>query len=375
MFKLLNNVEVYSPVYQGTKDILICGEKIVKIGTGITYLDAKIIDKKGYYAIPGIIDQHIHITGGGGEGGFSTKTKEVRLTDLINGGVTSVVGLLGTDSLTQNIERLVAKTKALRQEGITAYCLTGAYTYPSPTLTGNVSKDIAFIDEILGVKLALSCHREPFITKDELKRLAHNVRVASMIANKAGFITLHMGDGANGLEIIFDLLQETSLPITLFRPTHVTRTKKLFTDSLKFLNMGGYIDLTVGSKFDKLITSIAKINKEHYQSVTFSSDGNGSFSKYDEFGNLLKIGVQSCETVLKSIQFLIKNGYSIEESIQFSSSNVSKALKLTNKGVIEVGKDADILLLDKDFELDTVIALGKILKTDKNNLVKETFED
>ena len=236
--------------------------------------------------------------------------------------------------------------------------MQGSYSYPSKTLTGEVSKDIAFIEEIIGLKLALSDHREPFITKQELKRLAHSVRVSSMLANKPGIITLHMGDDENGLTLINEIINETSLPITLFRPTHVTRTDKLFEDSLEYLIQGGYIDITVGNYDNNLLNYLEMINKEDLSRVTFSSDGNGSFSEYDEFGNLVNIGVQSCDGILRSIIHLVNNGYEIEESLRFGTANVSKALKLKNKGFIEVGKDADILILDKDLNLDTIISLG-----------------
>ena len=42
---------------------------------------------------------------------------------------------------------------------------------------------------------------------------------------------------------------------------------------------------------------------------------------------------------------------------------------------IVVGKDADIVLLDKDLEIDTVIAKGQIMVKDKQAVVKGTFED
>jgi len=374
MFKLIKNVEIYDPIYQGRQDILICSNKIVKIARDIDFKDALIIDKVGYLAIPGIIDQHVHITGGGGEGGFHTRTPEVNLSDLIKGGVTTVIGLLGTDSITQSIESLVAKTKALKTEGVSAYCLTGAYRYPSPTLTGDVYKDIAFIDEIIGVKLALSDHREPMITKDELKKLASIVRVSSMIASKPGIITLHMGDDEKSLKLVLKVLSETSLPIKHFRPTHVNRNDVIYKDALQFLSMGGTIDITVGSSFEKLKIDLTEIDKQYLKRVTFSSDGNGSWSKYDASGALTKIGVQDCDGIIKTLRYLIENGVSIEESIMFGTSNVSDALNLTNKGYLKENKDADILLLDSNYELDTVIALGKVMMLNKKILVKGTFE-
>ncbi len=374
MFKLIKNVEVYSPDFMGVQDILICGNKIVKLSPNIDYIDAYVYDKKGCIAIPGIIDQHVHITGGGGEGGFQTRTPEVCLSDLIKGGVTTVVGLLGTDSLTRNVESLLAKTRALKKEGISAYCLTGAYSYPSPTLTGSIEKDIAFIDEIIGVKLALSDHREPFITKDELKKLIASVRVSSMIASKPGIVTLHMGDDSKGLEMIFAILSETSLPIKHLRPTHITRNDKLFADGLKFLSLGGYIDITVGSTLEKLKSNLERIDNRYFHQVTFSSDGNGSWSKYDATGKLIKIGVQSCDGVLSAIRYLVENGYSLTQSIKFATSNVSEALGLAEKGFIKETMDADILILEADLKLDSVIAGGQILMNNKEILIKGTFD-
>lgn len=82
--------------------------------------------------IPGVIDQHIHVTGGGGESGFTSKVTEVGLSDLVRGGVCTVVGVLGTDSISRNVESLLAKVKALNEEGLTAYATPVPMTIPPP---------------------------------------------------------------------------------------------------------------------------------------------------------------------------------------------------------------------------------------------------
>ena len=102
--------------------------------------------------IPGIIDQHVHITGGGGEGGPSTRVPESNLSDFISSGVTTVLGILGTDGISRSLENLYAKAKALNEDGITCYIETGSYAYPSPTLTGSVERDIYLIDLCIGAK-------------------------------------------------------------------------------------------------------------------------------------------------------------------------------------------------------------------------------
>ena len=82
--------------------------------------------------VPGFIDQHVHVTGGGGGGGFATRGPEAMLTDLTRWGITTVVGITGTDGTTRTPVALLAKVRALEIEGLTAYMWTGAYDVPPP---------------------------------------------------------------------------------------------------------------------------------------------------------------------------------------------------------------------------------------------------
>ena len=374
MFKLIKEAEVYDPNPLGKKDILICGERIVKIAANINFPDALVIAKPGLTVIPGFIDQHVHITGGGGEGGFETRTPEVKMSDLIKGGVTTVVGLLGTDSFTRSIENLLAKTKALKSEGLSAYCLTGAYDYPSPTLLGNVGKDIAFIEEIIGVKLALSDHRESFITKEELKRLAGVVRKGALIAKKPGIIAIHIGDDERGLQLIFDIIKETSLPVWHFRPTHLDRNTALLQEAKLFLESGGRVDLTASSNPEKTLASLLELKKSSNQAgITISSDGNGSYSKYDSGGKLTEIGVTSCAGIYQTFRHFVQNGISLAEAASYGTINVARGLDLNKKGFIQVGGDADILILNQDLEIDTVLARGQLMFRSGQMVARDTF--
>ena len=244
---LVKNAKVYAPEYLGVKDILIAGGRIERIADHLPeYEGCEVIDGTGKIVTPGIIDRHVHVTGGGGEGGFHTQAPQVQLSSLIKGGVTTVLGLLGTDGISRSVENLLAKVKALKEEGISAYAICGAYGYPSTTVTGSVSKDIMFIDEILGVKLAISDHRAPNITTEELIRLASDVRTAGMLSGKPGFICLHMGGDKRALKPVFEALERTSIPPKTFQPTHVGRNANLLEDAFKFAKMGGTIDLTCG---------------------------------------------------------------------------------------------------------------------------------
>ncbi len=370
---IIKNIEIYAPAYIGKKDILF-SNRIELISDHIQCSDIECIDGSGLKLVPGFIDQHVHITGGGGEGSFKTKAPEIRLSQLTSNGITTVVGLLGTDGMSRSVENLLSKCIALQEEGISAYCLSGSYQYPPVTITGDIKKDIMFVKEIIGCKLALSDHRSPHVTLEELIRLASDIRVASMLSNKPGILLLHMGSEPAGLKLVFEALKQTDIPVTLFRPTHMTRTKALLEDGIKLLAMGGYIDFTASTSYNsgKTILELRErgIDTSH---ITVSSDGQGSWSNYDKYGNLLEIGISSVGTLFGEFQYLLSHGLSLEEALPYFTSNVAASLSFP-KGKIEVGNDADFILLDKENQIHDVIALGKFHVQDKKQIIKGVYE-
>ncbi|MDO4288476.1 MAG: beta-aspartyl-peptidase [Eubacterium sp.] len=377
---LIKNIHVCAPEDLGIKDVLICGRQIEAVAESIDISPdlCDTIDGEGYFLTPGIIDPHVHITGGGGEGSFHTQVPPVTLGHLIQGGVTTVLGLLGTDGITRSVENLVAKAKALNEEGITAYACTGAYGYPSPSLTGDIKKDIAFVSEIIGVKLALSDHRAPNVTKAELIRLASDARVAGMLSGKSGALTLHMGDAASGLSLVFDILDSTPIPIKLFHPTHVNRNPRLLTEAFEFARRGGFIDLTCG--IEALGSPVAAILQAKaagipLDKITVSSDGMGSWSNYDDAGNLTAIGYSPVDSVYKALVALVQDcGLSLSEALPFVTENTARALELfPKKGCIRPGADADVLILDDTLALDTVIAGGQVMMLSGKLLKRGTY--
>lgn len=378
---LIKNIKIYSPEYIGIKDVLIINGKISLIEGNIECFSDKIkvIDGTGKKLIPGLIDNHVHITGGGGEGSFKTRVPEITLSRLIEGGITTVVGLLGTDSTTRSMENLIAKAKSLKEEGLSVYVHTGSYGYPSITLTDSIKKDIVFIEEVIGVKIALSDHRSPSLSHDELARLASDARVSGMISGKAGIVVVHMGSGDKGFALINEVLEETEIPIRTMRPTHVNRKEELLLQSFDYAKLGGIIDLTCGIYKDlspgKVIVR-AESEGVPLENITISSDGYGSWSNYDEFGNLVEIGVSSVASLYNELRTMVLElNIDLEKALKLFTTNVSKALNIyPKKGTIHEDSDGDLLIIDNNMNLLSVIANGELMMNEGEILVKGTYE-
>ncbi|WP_411169561.1 beta-aspartyl-peptidase [Clostridium sp. MB05] len=390
MLTVIKGIKVYSPEYQGEKDVVISSDKIEGIYENLkipeNFININVIEGKGKLLFPGFIDCHVHINGGGGEGGFKTRTPEIKLTDLTRAGITTVVGCIGTDAICRDMRSLLAKAKALEEEGITTYCYTGSYDIPVKTITGNIKGDIMLMDKVIGVgEVALSDHRSSQATYNEFANTVAQARVGGLLSGKAGIVNIHLGDGARKLDYLFSLIEETEIPPTQLLPTHINRSRKLFKVGENYAKEGGFIDLTTSSdpKFlepEELRASEAlKLlleNGVNISNVTFSSDGNGSMPIFDNNGNLTGLGICSVSTLYGEVKECIKtHNLKIEDAIKVITSNVASVLKLSNKGSIDAGKDADLVLVNENsLEIDTVIAKGKIMVKNGEPIAKGTFE-
>ena len=390
MLKLIQGAEVYAPKKLGKKDILLCGNRIFQIEDHIDEnnpLIEQVLDGTGFLAVPGFIDCHEHITGGGGEGGYQTRTPEARLTDLTLNGVTTVVGCLGTDGVTRSMQALYAKACALEAEGITTFIYDGNYRLPLEPVTGSVMEDLIMINKIIGAgEIAISDHRSSQPTFEEFVRLSADVRVGGMLSGKAGIINVHVGDSPRCLDLIERVVDETEIPMTQFLPTHCNRNAMLFERALSYVKRGGYIDLTANEEIDyweticdevRVSRAIRRMLDEGLDMthVTMTSDGQGSLPMFDAAGKYMGLGVGHASSLLHEIKDCVLHaGIPLESVLGIITENPAKLLKLRGKGVLEPGADADLCLLHRDtLDIDTVLAKGEILVQHGKATVLPTF--
>lgn len=387
MITLIRNGTVFGPEPQGEKDLLIAGGKIIAIDepgrVKIGGPAVELLDASGKTVVPGLIDPHVHILGGGGEGGPATRAPEIRVEEIIASGVTTVIGCLGTDGVTRHMESLLAKARALEAEGITTFIFSGSYEIPPKTITGSIRSDLVLIDKVIGAgEIAISDHRSSQPTFEEIARLAADCRVGGMLGGKAGVLHLHLGEGPRRLELVFRLAGETEIPRTQVIPTHVNRNPELFEESVRWALAGGYIDLTVGPEpepgnpevsVEKAI-ALCLERRVPLARLTVSSDSNGSLPVFDRTGKLVGLTIATQQDLLRTFQSLLRRQtIGVEDAARLFSANAAAFYKLPAKGEIRPGNDADLAVFDSGWELRDVFARGRRLMADGKVTARGTF--
>ena len=388
MLLLIKNADVYAPEPGGRCDLLLGGGKILRMEPDIRIPRkyCEVIEGRNLVAVPGFIDGHVHIMGGGGEGGFATRTPGLPLTDAIQGGVTTVVGCLGTDGYTRHMAGLLAKAKGLEEEGLSTYVYSGSYGIPLRTLMPSLEEDLLFIDKVIGAgEVALSDHRSSQPTFEAFAQVVAMARRGGMLAGKAGLVNVHLGDGPRGLDFLRRILAETELSPSQMLPTHINRNPRLFEEGIAYAKAGGFVDFTTSTlaayledgeiPCGKALRRMLEAGVDLGQ-ITFTSDGQGSLPDWDRNGRLQEISVGRVTSLFPAVrQAVQEEGIPLEQALRVITANPARILKLKAKGHLAPGLDADVVLLDpRDLEVRTVIAKGRLLMKSGKLLAKGMFE-
>jgi beta-aspartyl-dipeptidase (metallo-type) len=366
MFILIENGDVYAPESIGTQSVLIANDTVIKVGdiprktVEALGVEVETIDAEGCFVTPGFIDPHQHLLGGSGEDGFASQTPEISASEIIQAGITTVVGCLGADTTMKTLPGLLAKVKGLKEEGLNAYMWSGGYTVPPTCITSTVRDDIMFIEEVIGAgEIAVADERSSEPTPHELARLAHDVHVGGMLSKKAGVAHIHVGGGRSRLKPLRDAIKEHAVSPEWLYITHISRSEKLMLEAIDLAKDGSYIDIdTVDDSLAECLRFYLD-NSGWEEKLTISSDASKTSP-----ANLFQ-QIRAC---------MVDEKLPVETVLRFVTANTADALKLQNKGRIAAGKAADVLVVTKkEFQIREVISLGRRLVKGGALNFKETF--
>lgn len=372
---LITRARLQAPEPLGVGDILLGGGRILAIGAEVrpgSGMAVEVIDADGRIACPGHVDSLVHLSGGGGEGGFATRTRALDPRDAIAAGVTTLVGALGTDDVTRSHADLIASCRALAVHGLSAYALTGSYRVPVRTLTGSVRDDLVLFPDIIGAgEIAIADHRGSQPDAAELARIAADARVGGMLAGKRGTVLVHVGDGAEGLALLHAVSDRHHVPAAQWHPTHINRTAALLAQAADWVARGGSVDITTSTTPDLIAAgevpaarALAMLLAQGVpvDRISLSSDGQASLPHFDAEGRLLGLEVARMDSLHAALVEAVKaEGVALEDALASASRSPADIWGLARKGRLAVDADADLLLLDPDsLAITTTIAGGRL---------------
>ena len=388
MLTLIKGGQAYAPEKMGELDILLGGTQILAMAPSIQAppgIETAVVDATGMTVIPGYVDSHMHLLGGGGSFGPDSRSHEVDVSTLAKAGVTTVVGTLGINTVSFSLKHLLTAANGLDKRGISTLIYTGGYQLPAVTLTDSIVCDLALIDKVIGVKIALFDILASHPSKETLKELASKVWLGGRLGGKPGLMHAHLGDTEGNITDVADMLKGMGLPASMLVTTHVNRSASVLQMAIAGGLAGVSLDITALYTPDNDLPQTVSPGKAFLalreagipsESITMSSDGNAAQPYLNAKGELDRIMLTPANAVAAEVaKAVLRDKIALEEILPVATTNAAHRLGVSDrKGRLAAGKDADVVLLDKNLEVDTAFARGKAILKKKEPLVFGYFE-
>ena len=382
---VIRNGHVYAPGDAGVRDLLLAGGRVVAIEERLDLggLRPVEIDAAGRRIVPGLVDGHLHVIGGGGNEGYASRIPELWAGELALAGITTVVAPPGLDMVAKNLEGLLAKTYALESEGISAYAMAGGFQRPFRTVTGSLLGDLFTIEKFIGVKVALGEVKATPFRDEELVELAAQLHYLAGATGKACLLHAHLGQSADPARQFLHAMRTSGVPAHRFQATHGNYTEHTMQAAVDVAAAGGYVDfnpiLTPAFGHPRAVPAAEAVVRTlaagaDPRLVSMTTDGNASVPILLADGTR-DVYEKSLGWLWDTVAELVRDhGLPLEQALSFVTSNPARALGLGHKGEVRVGGDADLLIVDDDLRIADVFARGRRLVADGVALVRSMYE-
>ena len=332
---LIKNVFVYAPEKVGVRDILTVGGRIVAVAENLTVSlpGLEVVDGKGLIATPGLIDQHIHVTGGGGEGGPVSRVPEVTLSRLVACGTTTVAADPHEIGNVFGVEGVKALSEAAAGSPLHVYMLAPSTIPSAPGL------------ETTGASVGAK-------EMAEMLELPHIYGMGEV---------MDFNGVADGEENILAVVK-TARARGVLMDAHVTRLSGRRLQAFR----------TTGADADHTETSVPYAREKLELGFSIQVQRTFLTAELMEFLNgypmqdrimLITDDVPFIELVRNghlnaNLREAIALGLDPIKAVRYATLNAADRLRLYDRGAVSPGYKADILLLDKLEEMRPGLVLS-----------------
>ncbi|MEV7231333.1 amidohydrolase family protein [Polymorphospora sp. NPDC051019] len=391
---ILRGGTVLTPRPAGTGDVVITGRDILEVGptgpaSGPAPLPgATVVDCAGLLVVPGVVDGHLHVLGGGGGSGYHTRIPELPADVIVEAGTTTCVGMPGVDPITRNPEALLARTYALPVTGPRARAMAGGFHWPPPTATGSVLRDLHLLPHLVGVKIALYEHRATAPGPAELARLLRELEWAAGATGKGCLLHVHLGTGAGDPDLLPRALDESGADPRRLQVTHANYTTGTLALATRLGGLGCWVDVNPLINPDRIAGAVAPVDAVAAllaggipaDRLTLSSDGNASVPPTLPDGTTEPFAYRV--ELLPTVRALTAAGVlDLPDALALVTANPAAALRLDGDGpagpgglgTLRAGGPADIAVLDPDLRVRHVFRDGEHLVRDGRAVAPDPF--
>lgn len=375
MSKTVINAKIYTGELVIEEGFIHFDEEILAIGPMSEYEamsdDDAVIDAEGKMVAPGFIDVHSH--GGYGSDNMDGDPEAISAmtTKMLQEGITSYFPTTMTQS-DENIERALAGIREAKKLNpmIQGIHLEGPFVspkykgaQPERFMRAADAKTMAHWNEISGGNLRLvtyapemgdvSAFEKYCKDNDIILSAGHSGATYEQLkASKATHVT-HLFNGQLGLhhreigvagyglleddvytEMIVDGFHITPAMVKLAYKTKGAKNILLITDAMRAKGAPEGESELGGQKV---------IVKDKQARLENGSLAGSVLTFNDAFKNMIAF-----------------TGCSIEEAVQMSSVNQAREFNLETKGLLKIGYDADIIILDNELNINQTIFGGKV---------------
>lgn len=388
---LLTGGTVYSPDPLGRVDVLLVGTNVAAIfphgkvaAAAVEGIlgDVTEIDCNGATLVPGLVDGHLHIIGGGGGQGTESRIPELPADAILEAGITTCVGMPGVDTVSRSPSALHARASALSRLGVRSFTMAGGFRWPAPTVSGDLFTDLYHLDGLLGVKIALGERLATAPDLAELTRLLTELQWLRGATGKAAVLHVHLGTRNSPVNLIRDALDASGADPSRVQITHANYSAATLDAAVELASIGCTIDVNPLLNPGRVAGAVAPVEAIRRllsegrgpEGITVSSDGNASVPRILPHGELERFSYQL--SLLDLVSALVSEGVAdLSTALGFVTRNPARALGIEPIGSIAVGAPADLVVLDDELAVRHVVASGRLVVRDGTATSPSQFRD